>query len=81
MLKRGLLREKGFNASRKAIRAILWYIFVFLSYYLFIFFQYYQEPKLYTRVLDGFNIGFTAVFLLECILKLIAFKPKVRSMF
>lgn len=38
--------------------------------------QYYQEPKLYTRVLDGFNIGFTAVFLLECILKLIAFKPK-----
>ena len=39
--------------------------------------QYYEEPKLYTRVLDGFNIGFTAVFLLECILKLIAFKPKV----
>lgn len=38
--------------------------------------QYYEEPKLYTRVLDGFNIGFTAVFLLECILKLIAFKPK-----
>ncbi|KAL9960179.1 hypothetical protein ACROYT_G033596 [Oculina patagonica] len=38
--------------------------------------QYYQEPKLYTRVLDGFNIGFTAVFLLECILKLVAFKPK-----
>ena len=29
-------------------------------------------------MLDGFNIGFTAVFLLECILKLIAFKPKVR---
>lgn len=28
-------------------------------------------------MLDGFNIGFTAVFLLECILKLIAFKPKV----
>lgn len=40
--------------------------------------QYYEEPKLYTRVLDGFNIGFTAVFLLESILKLIAFKPKVR---
>ncbi|XP_044182314.1 voltage-dependent L-type calcium channel subunit alpha-1D-like isoform X2 [Acropora millepora] len=38
--------------------------------------QYYQEPRLYTRVLDGFNIGFTAVFLLECILKLVAFKPK-----
>lgn len=38
--------------------------------------QYYQEPELYTRVLDGFNIGFTAVFFLECILKLIAFKPK-----
>ena len=42
-------------------------------------YKYYQEPKLYTRVLDGFNIGFTAVFLLECILKLIAFKPKVRQ--
>ncbi|XP_048579316.1 muscle calcium channel subunit alpha-1 isoform X2 [Nematostella vectensis] len=38
--------------------------------------QYYNEPKLYTRVLDGFNIGFTSVFLLECILKLFAFKPK-----
>ena len=42
-------------------------------------YQYYQEPKLYTRVLDGFNIGFTAVFFLECILKLVAFKPKVRT--
>ncbi|XP_020894868.2 voltage-dependent L-type calcium channel subunit alpha-1D, partial [Exaiptasia diaphana] len=38
--------------------------------------QYFNEPKLYTRVLDGFNIGFTSVFLLECILKLFAFKPK-----
>jgi len=38
--------------------------------------QYYGASKLYTSVLDGFNIGFTAVFLLECILKLIAFNYK-----
>jgi hypothetical protein len=36
---------------------------------------------MYTRVLDGFNIGFTAVFLLECILKLIAFRPKVNYIY
>ena len=30
----------------------------------------------YTQVLDGFNMGFTVVFLCECVLKLIAFRPR-----
>nr|AAC63050.1 voltage-gated calcium channel alpha-1 subunit [Cyanea capillata] len=38
--------------------------------------QYHNASKLYERVLDGFNIGFTAVFLLECVLKLMAFNAK-----
>ncbi|XP_065066624.1 voltage-dependent L-type calcium channel subunit alpha-1D-like isoform X2 [Rhopilema esculentum] len=38
--------------------------------------QYHNSFDLYNKVLDGFNIGFTAVFLLECVLKLIAFNYK-----
>lgn len=38
--------------------------------------QYFEAPARYETVLDGFNIGFTMVFLLECILKLLAFKPR-----
>ncbi|XP_066912648.1 muscle calcium channel subunit alpha-1-like [Clytia hemisphaerica] len=38
--------------------------------------QYYNAPKTYETVLDGFNIGFTMVFLLECILKLLALRPR-----
>eukprot|EP00794_Sanderia_malayensis_P006217 gene6217-6933_t len=38
--------------------------------------QYHQAGSLYKSILDGFNIGFTAVFLLECVLKLMAFNAK-----
>lgn len=38
--------------------------------------QYWGQPEMYQRILDGFNVGFTMVFLLECVLKLLAFFPK-----
>ena len=38
--------------------------------------QYYNMQTPYTYVLDGFNIGFTLVFLFECLLKLVAFRLK-----
>lgn len=38
--------------------------------------QYYNMPQPYMYVLDGFNIGFTLVFLFECLLKLVAFRLK-----
>lgn len=38
--------------------------------------QFYRAPQTYGTVLDGFNIGFTMVFLLECILKLLALRPR-----
>ena len=47
-----------------------------LKHHIF-YFQYYKAPKTYETVLDGFNIGFTMVFLLECILKLLALRPRV----
>ncbi|XP_028397956.1 voltage-dependent L-type calcium channel subunit alpha-1D-like [Dendronephthya gigantea] len=58
-------------------RAFEYMIFAFITLNTVVLaMQHYEEPIIYTRVLDGFNIGFTAVFLLECILKLIAFRPK-----
>lgn len=38
--------------------------------------QYWNMKDPYMYVLDGFNIGFTLVFLFECLLKLIAFRLK-----
>lgn len=38
--------------------------------------QYWNMKDAYMYVLDGFNIGFTLVFLFECLLKLVAFRLK-----
>merc|ERR1712142_1279947 len=38
--------------------------------------QYWNMRDAYMYVLDGFNIGFTLVFLFECLLKLVAFRLK-----
>ncbi|XP_038067555.1 voltage-dependent L-type calcium channel subunit alpha-1D-like isoform X3 [Patiria miniata] len=38
--------------------------------------KYYDQSDEYSKVLDRVNIVFTAIFLVECILKVIAFKPK-----
>ena len=40
--------------------------------------KFYQQPKAYTDLLDGLNMVFTAVFALEFIFKLAAFRFKVR---
>ena len=39
--------------------------------------KFYQQPKMYTEVLDALNIIFTAFFTLEFILKFAAFRFKV----
>ena len=39
--------------------------------------KFYDQPKVYTEVLDALNIMFTVFFTLEFILKLGAFKFKV----
>ena len=41
--------------------------------------KYYEQPKVYTEVLDALNIIFTVFFTLEFVLKLGAFKFKVIS--
>lgn len=41
--------------------------------------KFYQQPKAYTELLDGLNMVFTAVFALEFIFKLAAFRFKVIS--
>ncbi|KFM76774.1 Voltage-dependent calcium channel type D subunit alpha-1, partial [Stegodyphus mimosarum] len=38
--------------------------------------KFYEQPKLYTQVLDVLNIVFTTIFALEFVLKLMAFKFK-----
>ena len=38
--------------------------------------QHWGMSELTSEVLDGFNVGFTVVFLCECILKLLAFQPR-----
>lgn len=40
--------------------------------------QFYGAPELYESMLKYLNIVFTALFTLECILKIIAFGPLVR---
>lgn len=41
--------------------------------------KFYQQPTLYTEVLDVLNMIFTAVFALEFVFKLAAFRFKVRA--
>lgn len=43
--------------------------------------KFYQQPKTYTEILDGLNMIFTAVFALEFIFKLAAFRFKVKQIF
>ncbi|XP_029456739.1 voltage-dependent L-type calcium channel subunit alpha-1D isoform X4 [Rhinatrema bivittatum] len=38
--------------------------------------QHYEQSKIFNDVMDVMNMGFTAVFTVEMVLKLIAFKPK-----
>jgi voltage-dependent calcium channel L type alpha-1D len=41
--------------------------------------KFYRQPEGYTKVLDELNMIFTAVFALEFVFKLAAFKFKVRK--
>lgn len=41
--------------------------------------QYYNAPYAYEAMLKYLNIVFTALFSMECVLKIIAFGPLVRS--
>lgn len=41
------------------------------------FFQHYGQSALFNYVMDILNMVFTAVFTVEMVLKLIAFKPRV----
>lgn len=43
--------------------------------------KFYQQPKEYTRVLDYLNLIFTAVFALEFVFKLAAFRFKVSKLY
>jgi hypothetical protein len=43
--------------------------------------KFHNQPAAYTKGLDILNMFFTAVFALEFILKILAFKPKVRFLF
>lgn len=50
---------------------------IFSGYFLSSAFQFYGAPDLYESMLKYLNIVFTALFTLECILKIIAFGPLV----
>lgn len=43
--------------------------------------KFYRQPEIYTEALDVLNMIFTAVFALEFIFKLAAFRFKVESQF
>lgn len=44
---------------------------------IYLIFQHYGQSEIFNDVMDVMNMVFTAVFTVEMVLKLIAFKPKV----
>lgn len=53
------------------------YLIVSMSCLVFLCVQHYGQSKTFSYVMDILNMVFTAVFTVEMVLKLIAFKPRV----
>lgn len=66
----------GFNSSRFNLETS---VFLLINAVFVFFPQFYGAPDLYESMLKYLNIVFTALFTLECILKIIAFGPLVSS--